>query len=491
MTRLRLLAAAVLMTAAGLAASAELGVLAPALHDNAPATRPVPDGKGSAPVLTRVRDGKLFSALQREAAHGFTASMLELDELAMQVAGAGKQTTWLQLAQEDGGFARRGFWLQDGSAMRWVDEPMVDLVVNEASIADGSFEEIFAHELGHVILRRLVPNLPNGYSRTEHHSFSVTDQPTAFDEGWATHFQGIASLLTGNERLRAFDAGLEGKPFLPLWLSNLDRESRIIGMRQNWFVHRQVTPDGADDAIVRHDLSTLFDRARLKNAPQMLATEGVLATVFYRQLAPSSRAGLAARYAPMFRSLRALSADKLDADTALLPALAQAMQRTDPAEGQRFVTTLTQTTYGALSSPEIKAATEALAAPGRLGDGDAFVPALQAIRKQFDAELAQVQAHPDKLAAHAGPALWLAHPGHKVAGQPLVVDLNTAEREHLLALPGIDANACERALASRARDGNFTSIADFAARAGLDAPQARAFEAMAQELKRMGPNRRE
>lgn len=494
-THLRLYACAVLAAAAGLASGAELGVLAPVVQDKGVQMQARPDGKGAAPVVTQVRDGKLYGALQREAARGFTASMLALDELSMQVAGAGMHTTWLLLAQEEGGFARRGFWLKDGAARRWVDEPMVDLVVDADSIEDGSFEEIFAHELGHVMLRRLLPNLPDGFSRTPHHSFTITDQQTAFDEGWATHFQGLARRLTANPRLRAHDAGLAAKPWLPLWLSNLDRETRIDGMRQNWFVHRQLTPppgeDGDGDALERHDLSTLFDRTRLKSAPQMLACEGVLATVFYRQLAPPAQGELAARYTPMFRALHALSASKLDSDTALLPALAQALARGAPVEGQRFIATLMETTYGALVSPTLAMAAEALAVPGRVGDAEAFVPALQAARKQFAAGLAEVQAHPEKLAAQAGRALWLLHPERKVGGQPLAIDLNTAEREHLLALPGIDAAAAGRALASRSRDGNFGSVADFAARARLDQAYAAQLEAMAGALRSAGPYRRE
>jgi DNA uptake protein ComE-like DNA-binding protein len=189
--------------------------------------------------------------------------------------------------------------------------------------------------------------------------------------------------------------------------------------------------------------------------------------------------------------LRALSASRPDADTALLPALAQAMARTAPDQGRRFVATLMETTYGALASPKLAAAAEALAVPGRVGDAEGFVPALQAARKQFADALADVQAHPARLAAQAGPALWLLHPTRKVGGQPLAIDLNTAEREHLLALPGIDAAAAERALASRASEGNFTSVADFAARAGLGPAPAAELEAMAGALRRAGPFRRE
>src|SRR6185312_6523745 len=96
-------------------------------------------------------------------------------------------------------------------------------IVDVNSIRVGDFEEIFAHEMGHIYLRRLLPTLPPGYSRTAHASLSMTDYPTAFDEGFATHFQGLARRLTSNTVLHDTDLGLESKPFLSYWLSNIDR----------------------------------------------------------------------------------------------------------------------------------------------------------------------------------------------------------------------------------------------------------------------------
>jgi hypothetical protein len=487
-THLRLYACAVLAAAAGLASGAELGVLAPVVQDKGVQMQARPDGKGAAPVVTQVRDGKLYGALQREAARGFTASMLALDELSMQVAGAGMHTTWLLLAQEEGGFARRGFWLKDGAARRWVDEPMVDLVVDADSIEDGSFEEIFAHELGHVMLRRLLPNLPDGFSRTPHHSFTITDQQTAFDEGWATHFQGLARLLTQNARLRAQDAGLEGKPDTAPWLSNLDRAMRVDGMRRNWFIYRQLPPPGGASSVERFDLSPLFDRAELKSAAQMLACEGAVATFFYRQLAGADAQALAQRYAPMFRALHAMSTASPDAATPLLPLLARTLAQVAPEEGRRFIATLLDTSHGALLSPGLAAASQATFAPALAGDGDAFVPQLKPLRARFAAALQDAQAQPAQLARHVRPALWVL--AGRDAPAALAVDLNTAERPHLLAL-GLDGRTAARALASRRKDGDFASLADFAARAKLAPAQARRLAAQREALVKQGPYRRD
>lgn len=467
--------------------AAQLGVLSPVIINHEAQMQARPTGPGMAPVVTRITSGPLFEAIQTEATTGFTAAAIALDELASETAGVQHSgVTWLMLAQEDGGFARWGFWLQEGEQRRYIDEPMVDLVADADSVADGSFEEIFAHELGHVMLRRLLP-LPQGYSRTPHHSYSTTDQPTAFDEGFATHFQALARQHTKNAQLRALDMGVGARSYVALWQSNLDRAYRIDGVRQNWFVHRQVTLPGdgsAADALERRELSTLFDREHLKSAPQMLASEGAVATFFYRWLGAGdgTPAALRTRYTPLFNGLKSMQAASLSADTPLLPVLTATLVRSAPDAGRQLVRVLLETSYGALTSPALAAQAEALARIGRTGDGKAFVPALKQARAALAAEVAEVQAHPEKLATLAGPALWIRPPARTLAASeervPLLIDLNTAEYEHLSMLPGISPAAAQKALASRRGSGNFKSVEDFAARAGLHARQLAELKSM-------------
>jgi hypothetical protein len=231
--------AAALLTSAGSATSASLGVLVPVRQGEEIMTRPGPGG-GPMPVFQPAPDSALFRGLIRESRRGTVAFVLQLDEQAQQVSGQTAQPTWLLLTEEEGGFARRGFWLRERGTDRFVDQPYVALVVDPDSVADGSFEEIFAHETGHVLLRRLLPGLPAGMSRLNHGSLTVTDDPTALDEGFAIHFQAVSRLLTVNTALKAHDAGLGEKPFTPLWQSNVDGTLRIDGVRRNWFVQQRV-----------------------------------------------------------------------------------------------------------------------------------------------------------------------------------------------------------------------------------------------------------
>jgi len=82
--------------------------------------------------------------------------------------------------------------------------PYVNLVVDQQSLVDALRGSLRTRN-GHLFLRRLVPRLPNGLSRTPHSSLAVTDYPTAFDEGFAIHFQGLARYLTQNAKLQGAD----------------------------------------------------------------------------------------------------------------------------------------------------------------------------------------------------------------------------------------------------------------------------------------------
>jgi hypothetical protein len=474
--------------------AAELGVLAPVMVGDKPQFRTCGQGR-PAPVVTRVVDGELYAQLQREARDGFVATVLALDENAQRAAGAREvRPTWLYMSAEDGGFARQGFWLQENGKQRFVDEPYVDLVVDEGSVGNGDFEEIFAHEMGHVYLRRLLPDLPPGYSHTPHASMSITDYSTAFDEGFATHFQGLARRLTSNPKLREQELGLSFKPFLGYWMSNLDRAGRIEGVRRNWFVQSQLLPPGDEaTALARRDLSTAFDNARLREGQQMLSSEGVIATIFYRWMVPGAedREAVVQRYSRLFASFAHRDGRRLRHDSPVLLDLVDRYCSDAADDCKRVQAVVLDTTYGATAGRELPALTESLAATGRLGDMESYVGGLKQARTQMAQLQEQVAKEPAKLRAGLGPDLWLLaagqHLGWRAESDVVAVNLNTAELESLMLLPGIDRAAAERALASRRKDGVFADLEDFVRRAGADAGTAQKLRQAAEAARKAGP----
>lgn len=473
-------------------AAAELGVLAPVVVDGLAQSKPSPDGK-PAPIVTRLRSGELFAKLQREAKDGFTASMLALDEAAQVAAGiAEPHATWLYLSLEDGGYARSGFWLKNGDDERYVAEPFVDLVVDDETIADGGFEEIFAHELGHVMLRRLVPRFPSGYSRAPHSAFAVTDPPTAFDEGFAIHFQGLARTFTRNERLRREDSGLDAKPFVGTWLSNLDRAARIDGMRRNLFVHAQLPLAGEADAIAAREHSTLFDTAKYKSGDQMMASEGVVATVFYRWLVPgdASNTALAERYGRAFEAIGVLGRGELPPDTPILVRLLRSYAGLYPEQGAQTVRVFVETTLASTIDPAIAREAEALAARGRIGDREAFVAQLKPARDNLARIVEETVRIPARLDAALSTPIWLYAelPPKTPEGKPtpLAVNVNTAEREPLAALPGVGDALAAKIVAERRAKGPYANLTNLSERVKLSSKATAAIAELNEAAQKAG-----
>lgn len=460
-----------------LGAWAELGVLQPQRADGKIVQKA--DAKGRLhPVVERVAEGALFDVLQREAREGFVAELLALDAAAQRQAGyAQTQTTWLYLAEEDGGFARRGFWLQRDGAMQYLDEHYIDAVVDTDSIADGSFEELFAHEMGHVFLRRLLPQLPAGHSRTPHAALAVTDRPTAFDEGFAIHMQGLARKLTRNASLRREDQGLgTNKPFLPNWASHIDRVARNDGMRRNSFVY-QALPLPGIAGFAAIDYSDLFDRGRLKNGNAMMASEGVVATVFYRWLVATAqdRASLLASYEPLFGTLVQLNRSTLTPDTPLLPRLLQLYAKAQPEQAAATLRLFVETTYGATVDRRLLLQAESLAAAGRINRREAFVEGLKPARTALAAALEGAGKDPATLEAALSPPLWLfvaVKPvPEKGAADGVALDLNAVDAPALGLLLD-DAALAARLVEWRREHGGYADIAAAIAALKLPAKQA-------------------
>jgi len=231
------------------------------------------------------------------------------------------QPTYLCVSAQEGGFPRSGFWLRETSGL----EDMTAVPYVELTDMPGhQFEAIFAHELGHVLLGQL-SGLPGGGLSTWVHETTVrTDNLVAFDEGWATSFQPLAwerSPFASDEaerpplsedevtrmvrrytdELRSFQRrmGLPGPATLtlPLWFNRVQFELRRSFVPANWFIYQPQVPEGlltADRSVYAALLyesiaAGLGPEAReLKNPAQMLASEGVVASFFYRLLSEPS-----------------------------------------------------------------------------------------------------------------------------------------------------------------------------------------------------------
>jgi hypothetical protein len=500
-------------------------------------TASAPDGH-SYPVFQAASPGQLADDVRRELETSFAQQALRLDRyarnfmLAKQGGDGVANKEWLTspmyllLSTEDGGFARFGFWLQDAAGKRrLVLSGYVDLVVRKDSVASGDLEEIFPHELGHLMLKTLTGGLEAGQSRKMHQSMTVTDYPTAFDEGYAEHFQPLVRDATKNPSLRRLESGTGPTDFELLWLSAADAQLRTDGVKRNRFIHRKPVPEIALDAapdlyrlFVSAETSTVFLPAELKNGQQMMASEGVIATLFYRMV---NDAQLRSHYRePSF--YRAFLPDASDRpENRITPyenvnvklfaamadlrntgrsqphmiALVKQYARLFPDEAKRIVSVFIETTWGATASRQLAQAIARSAEDGGRGN-------MQAFREDrpfslLNSTIAEVAAGNRALDQNLGPEIWIVNRDFKIAPAvwntertlPLTINLNTATEPELMTTAGIDLNTARKVLAARSARDFFNGLDDLKLILSPDITVH--LNSMAEEMKRLPPYRRD
>jgi hypothetical protein len=475
-----------------------------------------PDGKAY-PVFRSPQDSQLVQHVREVLQNSYAQQVLRLDRYARNLLlhepgrGAEQRLTepmYLLLSGEEGGFARYGFWLQDQSgAKRLVLAGYVDLVVDEEDIDSGNLEEIFSHELGHLILSSLLGEIHAGLSRKMHQSMTVTDYPTAFDEGYAEHFQPLVRDASVNPYLRELNKGATAADLNLLWLSRLDQQMRTDGVKRNLFIHRKALPTAAPQPdpdryqlFLDSETSPDFLSDELKNAQEMMACEGVIATLFYRFVNDDrlrNRYREAGFYQPfltpgdseirnaispyenvnlkLFTAMRKVAAQSVNTHQPLIVEIVDAYASLFPEEAEAIYGVFLRTTHGVTASQELATAFEGAASAGRRGDIEAFRQRSAAAFALLKATTEQVAHGKLALGANLGPELWVLNSGFKIAPAiwerdrtlPLTLNLNTATEAELMTLPGVDLATAQRLVAERRARGFFNSLDGLHAAAAL------------------------
>lgn len=502
-------------------------------EQNQPLRAPSPEG-ADWPVLGPAPDTDTVGRVRAILTETFDAQVIRLDRFARHLAlSQGGDASlgaplYLLLSEEEGGFARHGFWLQEAGGRRPMPVSYVDVVAGDFHLERGDFESTFAHEMGHVIVRTLVGDITTGRIRKQHSSLVVTDYPTAFDEGFAIHFELLVQdttanpYLLGQRRPRAHD-------LIAKWVSNVDGALRQDGVRRNHFVHRKALPalalePGADRYDVWRDCETsaAFLTDELKNGQAMMASEGVGAALFYRLmtspavreryrdrdfylpfLAPGEALGEpASQFGPyenaalkVMAAMRVLGQRPHDPARPLLAELVQAYAGLFPDEAVDVYRLFLETTWGATVSPAIAAELEALARRGRLGDVRTFQRGFKGAFERLMALAGDLAAGERSLDDGLGPELWVLNEEFLIARaaweyertKPMAVNLNTATEAELMTFDGVDLNLARRLVAARGRTGFFRSLEDVRGVGGVTASLVERWEAMAARMDEVGP----
>lgn len=493
-----------------------------------------PDGKPY-PVFRLADDSPLVRHVYQLLETSFAHQVILLDRYARNLRLSEVQASpqdltapaYLLISEEEGGFARHGFWLEDSNGQRQlVLAGYVDLAVDEHSVADGDLEEIFSHELGHQILAELVGKLPSGPSRNMHQSMAITDNSTAFDEGYAEHFQPLVRDATANPHLRELSKGDTSVDLNLLWISRLDQQLRTDGVKRNLFIHRKALPPAVlDPAADRYRLylddqtSPAFLNDQLRNGQQMMASEGVIDTLFYRivndsQLREHYRD--AAFYRPFLGaavtedSLRQAISPYENVNLKLFAAMCRAAKAIAsgeppmialinsyaaafPDEAPQIYRVFLETTRGAVTSQELANAFSSASENGRRGDIKDFRPSSRAAFSLLKTTTDRVVHGELPLDANLGPELWLLNSDFMIAAAiwnpdrtlPFTLNLNTATEIDLITISGVDLAIARRIVDARLARGFFGSLDDL--NSILPPPLVSRFRSMWEQMKTTTP----
>jgi hypothetical protein len=246
---------------------------------------------------------------------GFSRRLLRLyafEQHYLQVTkGTQPEPAYLLISTHMGGFPRFGFFLggRDKRTAGYVDLEGAKRIGG----LFGAMDQIFPHELGHVIMVQLAGPPRRGGSNQMHAIGVRTDPNTAFSEGFAEHLQVMAiddpealpetrALVRddfferrASMQLREYTREMEAawpaagrrRAAFPLWFSPSEQTLRYFAVKANAFARQPRIPDRLlrRDPYAAYLLDNILPGAPSrppKSAAQLASTEGVVAALFVR-----------------------------------------------------------------------------------------------------------------------------------------------------------------------------------------------------------------
>jgi DNA uptake protein ComE-like DNA-binding protein len=426
------------------------------------------------------------SRISAELLRGFPERMARLYRLEQEYlhrkAGTPIEPAYLEFSRRQGGFPGFGFWL-GAEAKRGVG--YVDLYEDQFRRPRfGGIDQIFPHELAHVMVQQLAGEPAQGGS-TQGHAIAVrTDPVMAFTEGFAEHFQVMAlddpeadprarALLSDpywqahanrdvEEYRRAMTArwapASRARIAFMFWYSGTEQVLRYYGVRSNAFARQPAVPERllrTTDPYAAYLLENVLPGAPTdppKSAAQMLATEGVVSTLFWKW---ATCEALRSRYADeAFYARFGVARQDVPPELNVYLKLFDVLHTSRPQTAQGVIEAYTA------------------AFPRDAADVDAVVR-----------EVLLGQALP------RAPELWLAnrdfHVGTRIfdqlraAPQTHTFDLNAASVTDLVAVPGVSLELAREIL----RHGPYDGTADLGRVPGLSPALVQRFAAMSADIK--------
>lgn len=272
--------------------------------------RPAGSEREGLPVLAVHPDSaRLAASIDR----GLAAEILRVNRFLQIGRGRAIEPAYLLLSEEEGGFARFGFWLGDRKKS---ETPFVD-IHRDWSVSGrfGAIDQIFPHELAHAIFKQLGVEPSPAAGANQIHAVGVrTDRYVAFNEGFAEHLQVMAvdhadAAPATKALARATDLDEAATRHLkqyrreltariptvsrmriafPLWYSNDERALRYFAVKRNAFALEPAIPPhllGTDDPYRAYLIENVLPGEPGSDArpvSRLLSIEGAISTLFSR-----------------------------------------------------------------------------------------------------------------------------------------------------------------------------------------------------------------
>ena len=266
--------------------------------------------RNGVPVYDHHPDAARYVAALGRGLSGRLLRLYALEQHYLQSkSGTAPEPAYLLVSTRMGGFPRFGFYLgaRDKRTAGYVDLRADPAVGGRF----GAMDQIFPHELGHVILVQLAGPPRHGGSNQMHAIGVRTDACNAFNEGFAEHFQVLAlddpdalpetrGLFRddfferrASMQLREYAQELEARwpvpgrrrAAFPLWFSSNEQALRFYAVKANAFAREPQIPARllrADpyEAYLLENIVPGRPSDPPKNAAQLVSTEGVVAALF-------------------------------------------------------------------------------------------------------------------------------------------------------------------------------------------------------------------
>jgi hypothetical protein len=407
----------------------------------------------------------------------------------------------LYVSEREGGYASQGLALPErGKIHEYPDLRYVELVLDPQGVRNGDLD-IYSHELGHVMMWTVWPVRPEGRSPKQHVSMGITDNFMAFSEGWGISFQRLAYDAIPQFREIGQNQLDYKRDTRWLWHSNLDTRLRLDAVANSDYIHRKLLPQvdttgmSIKDLIFLDHTSPIFDPCRLKNAQEMLACEGVIATLFYRINTDSvlqHHYRDTAFYTPfLIRPIPVGSGpdkiftpfenvllkdgfvmhsmkERIDENSVPFLEFIQEWCRVFPEDKEELLNLFLRTTVGKTVTDSLGSLYEKMAYLGMVGNYKEY----GRLRKEYEDAVGRLNA--DVLAgrrsidANVGPQLWVENKELSIPVTlwspepmyPLDINLNTASVFDLASFRGVSIVQAESIIQARDRQGWFKSLQD-------------------------------